>query len=898
MSFCNRFTTLKPYLFGLIAGCLIFTAVPAGAQNGKDARSAKITPALIELHEQQLARDAQGSLAALRAPNRLMKLVGERVVFNAVAEDDAETLRAELEALGMQNAVVSGRIVSGELPVSSIGAAAGLRSLRFAREASAGRRAGSVTSQGDASMRADIARANFGVDGSGTKVGVLSDSYNCLGGAAGDVSSGDLSTVQVVQEISSCTGATDEGRAMLQIVHDVAPGASLAFASAFNGEAAFANNIKALKNAGANVIVDDVFYYDEPMFQDGIVAQAVDTVVAGGAAYFSAAGNEARQSYQSGFNAGQSFALDAFLALGGNPNLRFFGGTAHNFNPSGPADVFQNITVAAHADITIVLQWNSLFFSVSGSPGSQNDLDIYLLNSSNQVVAASAFTNIGQDAVEILDYTNPSGSAQALKLMIVKFGAGANPGLLKYVYFGSMTLNEYDTQSSTIYGHSNANGAEAVGAVRYTKTPAFGVTPPVLESYSSAGGTPVLFSTSGNPINDPRADKPEITAPDGVNTTFFFAGVDPEADGHPNFFGTSAAAPHAGGVAALLLQANPSLAPSSVYAALENSAIDMGTAGFDNDSGFGLVQADAALGFVATGLDLALTGTDAPDPVIVGNNVTYTLTVKNRGFIDATGVTVTDTLPATLNFVSATPSQGSCSGTSTITCNLGGILNQGSATIAIVAATTAIGQATNNASVAANESDFNSSNNTASQTTTVKPPPLVIGANSLPDGAVGFSYSANLQISGGAPPYSATVFAGALPAGLSLSSGGVISGIPTRANNKKPGTFTVRVTDSAAGSITKQFSITIYPKLVNKTRSLKKGAVGQAYSATLKASGGKPPYTWSIVGGSLPSGLGASTSGVVSGMPGGASPATYNPVFRVTDALGNFDDVPLSLVIQ
>jgi len=898
MTFFNRFSTLKTYLFGLVAGCLIFSVVAAGAQNGKDARSAKITPALTELHEQQLARDVQGSRAALRAPNRRMKLVGERVVVDAVAEDDAETLRAELEALGMQNAVVSGRIVSGELPVSAIAAAGDLRSLRFAREASAGTHAGSVTSQGDAAMRADIARGSFGVDGTGIKVGVLSDSFNCLGGASGDVVSGDLSTVQVVQEISSCPGATDEGRAMLQIVHDVAPGASLAFASAFNGTAAFANNIKALKNAGAKVIIDDVFYYAEPMFQDGPIAQAVDTVVTGGAAYFSAAGNEARQSYQSSFNAGQAFAPDAFLALGGNSNLRFFGGTAHNFNPSGAADVFQNITVAAHADIIIVLQWNSPFFSVSGSPGAQNDLDIYLLNSSNQVVAASAFINIGHDAVEILDYTNPSGSAQTLKLMIVKFGAGADPSLLKYVYFGSMTLNEYDTQSSTIYGHSNANGAEAVGAVRYTKTPAFGVSPPVLEPYSSAGGTPVLFSTLGNPINDPRADKPEITAPDGGNTTFFFAGVDPESDGRPNFFGTSAAAPHAGGVAALLLQANPSLTPANVYAALENTTIDMGTAGFDNDSGFGLVQADAALGFVATGLDLALTGTDAPDPVIVGSNVTYTLTVTNRGFIDATGVTVTDTLPGSLSLISATPSQGSCGGTSTITCNLGGILNLGSATITIVAATTTTGQATNTASVAANESDFNSSNNTASQTTTVKPPPLVIGANSLPDGGVGFSYSANLQISGGAGPYSAKVFAGVLPLGLSLSSSGIISGTPTKANNKKPPSFTVRVTDSLGGSVTKQFSIVVYPALVNKTKSLKKGTVGKAYAVTLKASGGKLPYTWSLVGGSLPAGLLPDSLGTISGMPGGASPATYNPVFRVTDALGNFDDVPLSLVIQ
>ena len=95
-------------------------------------------------------------------------------------------------------------------------------------------------------------------------VGALSDSFNCLGGAPTDVTSGDLSPVTVVQEKSSCSGATDEGRAMLQIVHDVAPGASLTFASAFNGLASFATNIQSLAAGGAKVIVDDVIYFAEP----------------------------------------------------------------------------------------------------------------------------------------------------------------------------------------------------------------------------------------------------------------------------------------------------------------------------------------------------------------------------------------------------------------------------------------------------------------------------------------------------------------------------------------------------------------------------------------------------------------------------------------------------------
>src|ERR1019366_10619595 len=97
----------------------------------------------------------------------------------------------------------------------------------------------------------------------------------------------------------------DEARAMLQILHDVAPGAALAFYTAQNSEADFANGISALATAGAKVIADDVGYFDEPFYQDGLVAQAIDTVEGNGVAYFSAAGNDASASYE---NTAPSFA--------------------------------------------------------------------------------------------------------------------------------------------------------------------------------------------------------------------------------------------------------------------------------------------------------------------------------------------------------------------------------------------------------------------------------------------------------------------------------------------------------------------------------------------------------------------------------------------------------------
>ena len=256
----------------------------------------------------------------------------------------------------------------------------------------------------------------------------------------------------------------------------------------------------------------------------------------------------------------------------------------------------QSFTLGNGQYILIILQWDSPFASVcAGCPGTTNDLDIYVLNAAgNQVLASGADDNIlSGDAVEGFQFYNTTGSTAIFNIMIAKY-VGPDPELLKYVNFGYTQVGlEYATNSSTIYGHANAVGAEAVGAATYYNTPAYGVSPPVLESFSSVGTTAIRFTTAGVPTFDPRADKPEITAPDGTNTTFF--GSDIEPDGYPNFFGTSAATPHAAAVAALMLDAVGPATPAQIYSNLEASAIDMGTPGFDNNSGFGLIQADIAV---------------------------------------------------------------------------------------------------------------------------------------------------------------------------------------------------------------------------------------------------------------------------------------------------------------
>jgi subtilase family protein len=571
---------------------ILLVISPANAQTRKNGPMAKVTQNLAGLYEKYIAHLAQRSAVSFSSDDPLVRLVDDRVVVDAVASGDVEALKADLVFLGMDDAVAFGRIVSGHLPITAIPAIAGLTSLQSAQSAVAITNTGNVTSQGDLAMRSGIARTTFGVDGTGIKVGVLSDSFNCKGGAAGDVASNDLSPVTVLQEDPGCSSGTDEGRAMLQIVHDVAPGSSLAFATADGGQANFANNIVALKNNGAKIITDDVMYPDETMFQDGIIAQAVDQVVAAGAAYFSAAGNQGRRSYESAYRAGASFPSGNFPSAGGAPP--FFGGRAHDF---GGGNAFQRITLANGQGFIMSFQWDSPAFRVSGAPGSQNDMDVYLFNAAkNQVVAGSVIPQaITRDPIEVFAFVNTTGATADFNIMLVKF-SGANPKFLKYVLFSfGGTIQEFATDSSTIFGHANAVGAEAVGAVAYFNTPPFGVSPPLLNSYSSAGGTPILFDIAGNPISDSRASKPEIVAPDCANTTFFVSGTDLEPDSVPNFCGTSAAAPHAAAVAALLLQAKPGSTPAQIYNTLEGTAIDMGAPGFDNDSGFGFIQADATL---------------------------------------------------------------------------------------------------------------------------------------------------------------------------------------------------------------------------------------------------------------------------------------------------------------
>jgi hypothetical protein len=493
---------------------------------------------------------------------------------------DVAAARVSLAGLGFTEAAAdpAAGVLDGYLHASQLTALGGVAGLTAARELYRPRTAtGSVTTQADASLFADRVRGALptSYNGSGIRIGVISDSYNNRGGAPADVASGDLpSSLTVVRDLPAGNGGTDEGRAMLQIINDIAPGAQLFFATCGTSDMQFANSIRALAAVGCDIIVDDIVFFNEPFFQDGRVAQAITQVTGQGVAYFSAAGNQANQAYET---TAATFVNDATL-LGGGRYL--------DFDPGAGTDIRQSIILDPNETIQLVLQWDSPFFNRSAS---NNDLDIYLIQG-NTIVASSSFDDIGQlEHFEVLTFTNNGAMAQTYDIVIQNF-AGPDPGRVKYIDFGDGGPRQFFPGAPTLVAHATAPGGAGVGAV-----PFFDQDTP--EDFTSQGPYTVLFSPTGQRLTTPQVRQgPLFAAVDGGDTTFFGQSNIPDLTaGFPNFFGTSAAAPAAAAIAALVLQANPSFTPAQIYTRLQSTAEDLGPVNFDTLTGAGLINAYRAV---------------------------------------------------------------------------------------------------------------------------------------------------------------------------------------------------------------------------------------------------------------------------------------------------------------
>jgi subtilisin family serine protease len=592
---------------------------------------------------------------------------------------DGEDVVAHLGKLGVKAAKAHGAYVSGLISSDDLGALAKDSALKSCRFDSRVKRAGRVTSQGDRAAGSNVARSLFGLTGKGVVVGIISDSFGCDRGAvADDIASGDLPADSVIlEEYAPCLDnfdedddGVDEGRAMAQLIHDMAPDASIRFCSGANGFFSFIDCIDRLVAEGCDVIVDDLFYHNEAYFQDDFIAQAVNRAAAAGVAYFSAAGNSARESWEGPF-----VKSSVILDLGGlEDQLTLDSGTTDSdlfeFDASDAADDDDDDDAFLHefdlsseefatpflpqllvseadedTDFITHLQWSDPFPSIAERPnlfdlpkshiglctvsiGFSGGFDIDFACHVNIIDLGGCddgdcddddgSVSIDNDDEDEDDFGEATHGVQLLDddpsiVTAVTTKPGLNivlhfaytrerhrlPERMKFMFdFPQgefITLNPWDTESGTVTGHANAAGAFAVGAAFFRNTPEFGGELRV-EPFSSAGGTPILFDGDG--IRLPRPDfrqKPDFTCVDGVDTTFFGSEIDDDTPEFPNFFGTSASAPAAAAIAALMLEAQPSLTVPEVYKILRETAVDFDDFGFDFNSGHGFCNAAVAV---------------------------------------------------------------------------------------------------------------------------------------------------------------------------------------------------------------------------------------------------------------------------------------------------------------
>ncbi|WP_395691287.1 S8 family serine peptidase [Nocardioides sp.] len=634
-----------------------------------------------------VVRDAQGRVLVDLTPR---------------AGADRAALRRSAVALGM---VVTATdpglgVLEGFVPVSAVPSLSVLPGTgTLAQVLRPQTHAGSTTTQGVNFQRVNKVLAQ-GIRGAGMTIGVLSDSYDTAtedvfgdpltDHAAQDVASGDLPGVgnpqnsqPVVVVDEGPPDATDEGRAMLQIVHDIAPDAKLCFAQAGEGQVGFANNIRALADksgdCGADVIVDDVGYGDETPYADNLISDAINDVTADGVTYFSAAGNGGdHQAWSAPIHlvskkAGARGTNLDFSAV--DPAL--YAGGLEDMDPGAGTDVGQTINLDPNAGAQILLSWNdpvdlngasvgAPFLSDSGTLTDANTADgvtfeftptpeqqgkevlvttdgvpsggvdlildlkkpdgtevgpvdtgssperlaTTLDQSGTYTITVSGYDGAtGDFTVDMSPVVAPSkvttdfnllifdsqghylgvagddntlsgrpqevlpiGGLSSFQMVVARATTGrTDVSRMSYQIWGEGYVGEhYSPTAVSIVGHPAAAGAVAVAA--YDPFKSF-----LPESYTSYGGRmPVYFDSAGNAYAKPQVrQKPDVASTDRGNTTFFVADDTRDPDSFPNFGGTSAAAPHAAAIAALVLEkaGGPgSLTPAQVRNRLERSA--------------------------------------------------------------------------------------------------------------------------------------------------------------------------------------------------------------------------------------------------------------------------------------------------------------------------------------
>jgi len=529
------------------------------------------------------------------------------VLVNEVTDAVVRQLTAAGATIEISDA--AHRRVQARVPIDRLQAVAALPSVDEIRLPTyARRRAGAAVSEGDAILHTDAVRSQWLLDGSGVRVGVISDGLKgvfakdcttCDAVADGPMSTGDLPLSQGTRtasgvltssiggivarsfqangdleglppETPACgfAGAGGEGTALLEIVHDLAPSAKLSFAN-FDTDLSFNQAVNFLA-ASNDVVLDDIGFFGVPL--DGTSSVSVNTAAALNnpafpiRAYFTAVGNDADEHY---YGAYTNSGVDGSTVSGiTNPGkLHLFQRTADTTDVLGlGAQPYNVIALPANGEVAIFLSWDDKFGA------SANNYDLFLVQQSTGRVVASSTTvqNGRQDPSEVIDYVN-RGSQDFFRIVVQNVRDGAQPKNLNLFSFqpecaaggplllaaGRHERHNYNTATRSISAQSDAGGSPvgvvAVGAICSGSPGAaarFGTTTPNESCLDLTGSTAEFYSSRG-PTIDGRV-KPDVTGMDGVAITGAGSFSNP-------FFGTSAAAPHLGAIAAVVLQGAPCL---------------------------------------------------------------------------------------------------------------------------------------------------------------------------------------------------------------------------------------------------------------------------------------------------------------------------------------------------
>ncbi|MFQ5668520.1 MAG: IPT/TIG domain-containing protein [Candidatus Binatia bacterium] len=567
------------------------------------------------------------------------------------------------------------RIVQARVPAQRLEAVAALAFVEHVRLPDYGYpNVGSVTTEGDAILNADQVRALFGVDGTGVTVGVISDGIGgifatgctvCGGLPGGPIATGDLPATTGTRNaggvLTSTTGGLiaqsfradgnlegglgggigAEGTAMLEIVHDLAPGAQLRFAN-FQTDLEF-NQAVGFLTVNSDIVVDDIGFFTGPYDGTSLVsantAAALNNNLSPIRGYFNAVGNHANKHYQDVF-VDSTVDGQPFTTLLGNLHLFQSPGTHGNTDCFGiGSDAADAILLLDTSRVIVDLVWSDPFGA------SSNDYDLFLLRSDTlQVVAQSIDVQDGNDLPrEWLTFTNTTGIDQTFFIVIQNFADAAAPVEFDMFIRGAPPLggncinqenNNFNTAFSSVPAQSDAGGSPvsviSVGAI----------------DQADPGNDDIRDFSSNGPTNDGRL-KPDVAAIDNVIITGAGGFGRPEPP-FARFPGTSAAAPHGAGVAALLLDAAPclldgaarGLAPVDARTTLRNlltsTAIDLGAAGPDNAFGAGRLDAlaaHAASGTVCFPRNPLPTARGLNPPGVVRGSAGFTLRVQGSNFI-------------------------------------------------------------------------------------------------------------------------------------------------------------------------------------------------------------------------------------------------------------------------